>query len=171
MVRRVRRPDGSWSPLVLAGWLLADLAAALVVILLAAATDNPAPQAAEPNPSVSASSSPEPVTRTVQKEPVRFTLRVDADGLLADRSGAKNSLKEQLTDKLDKILGDKRQAAIVLTFGVTGPPDRGTAIARAANGVLTRSFGGLMKDAASRDFWTGGTEGTVEFEFYLFAVA
>lgn len=170
-MRRARRADGSWRPLVLAGWLFADLAIALVVILLATATDHPAP-AARPSPSASsASPSPKPVTRSVVKEPVTFTLKVDAGKLLAGDAGTARGLAERLGERLQSYVDGGRQAAIVLTFGVTGEPGRGTSIARAANKVLTGAFGTLMADAATRDFWTGGAEGTVEFEIYLFAEA
>jgi hypothetical protein len=175
MARQRRRLRGSFSPLVLAGWLFADLSAALVVILLAAATDFPTPPPEEPEPSPSESSivePTEPLPRGMEQEPLRFTIQTDAAGLIDGDNGAEEDLEEGLREVLGEYEVDDRQAGFVIALGVAADPNYGVSLSTAANRVLVDSLPGLMEPAAVKNYWSGmsGGEsaGTVIFEVYLF---
>lgn len=165
---------------LLAGWLFADLAVGLVIILLATATDAPRPvpdAAASPTPpavSPSPTPSPTPVTvAAVDTEPVLVRVQSDAGALLAGDSDEIERVADEIREQVAPYQG--RTAAFTLTFGASPTPGEGVALARAANEILRDVAPALAGNAVLRDFWRasggdGTTRGTLVFEIYLFVV-
>lgn len=174
--------SGAQSTVLLAGWLFADLALGLVVILLATATDFPvaaAPSAdPAPSPTLDASPAPSPSPTPVaevgvEQEPVEFRVESDADALLSGDTSEIDDVADAIRRRLAPYEQEDRRAAFVLTFGGHTEPGQGTALARAANEILLDVAPGVMESAAMRDFWratgsAGAATGTLLFEVYLF---
>jgi len=167
---------------LLAGWLFADLAVGLVIILLATATDAPRPvpeAAASPTPpaaSPTPTPSPTPVTvAAVDTEPVLVRVQSDAGALLAGDSGEVERVADEIREQVAPLQEQGRTAAFTLTFGASPSPGEGVALARAANEILRDVAPDLAGNAVLRDFWRaaggdGTTRGTLVFEIYLFVV-
>ncbi|GAA2082259.1 hypothetical protein GCM10009801_41860 [Streptomyces albiaxialis] len=154
------RSRGRLSPVVLAGWLFADLLLVLVVVTMADRSD---PLAAEPTPkksgSASASPSPSP-TPTGPRSVERGWKEFDVSGR------SEKSLVRQIRKDTDRWSG--RTAAIVLTFGGT---IRGEVYARKVNRLLPQARPRMFdkKDTATDDFHNTGKRAdsaTVRVYFY-----
>jgi hypothetical protein len=167
---------------LLAGWLFADLAVGLVIILLATATDTPLPAPTPttsaiitPTESPSPSPSPIPVTQLgLEQEPLVFRVQSDAAALLGGDNDEIDEVANGIRERLGPYEADGRKAGFVLTWGGSSDPGEGVALARAANKVLRRAVPGVTETAAVRDLWKsqggddGVTRGTLIFEVFLF---
>lgn len=168
------------STVILAGWLFADLAVGLVIILLATATDMPppAPAAALPSPNASPTAAPSPtpapepaLQRGMEDEPVVFRVRSDAGALLRGEKGEVRRVADAIRKQLRPYEKANRKVGFVLTWGASRDASEGVALARVANELLHDAVPDLVEGAAVRDLWSGSREyerGTLIFEIFMF---
>ncbi|MFG3258306.1 hypothetical protein [Streptomyces sp. NPDC048172] len=151
------RSRGRLSPVMLAGWLFADLLLVLVIVTMADRSDPLA--AAEPKPSKSDGASPSPTPtgpRSVERKWEEFEVSGRND----------KGLVRQIKKDTDRWSG--RTAAIVLTFGGT---IQGEVYAKKVNRLLSRARPGMFdkKDTATDNFHNTGkraNSATVRVYFY-----
>jgi hypothetical protein len=178
-VRR-RGRDGS-SPLLLAGWLFADLLLALVVILLGTMTAPPiSPSAgAEPSPSPSSSSgssatpSPEPTPSPsnteppgIERTPEIVEVPVNTAALLANSAAERARLGREVIRRTQDFNG--RQAGIVLIWGCNSDISLGVAMAERTAPVLRRSRPVMFSGAATRKLGDRGCANEVRLEIFYY---
>lgn len=168
------------SIVMLAGWLFADLAVGLVIILLATATDvpvaAPAPPSspsASPTPTTSPSPTPEPEPPArlgLEDEPFVFEVRSNANALLRGDEEEVDRVARAIRRELRPYEEEGRRAGFILTWGASPTPGEGVALAEVANDVLREAVPDLTDGAAVRDLWRGGgvRRGTLIFEVFLF---
>lgn len=177
----MRARSGRVQPTVLlAGWLFADLAVGLVIILLATATDAPmASPAPSPSPTPSIEPTPSPTAEplvnqlAVEQEPVTLRVQSEASALLRGDRDEISRVAGEIEGQLEELEEAGRKAAFVLTFGGSPDTGEGVALAQAANEILIDAAPQLSEGAAMRDFWRSVRadeigRGTLLFEIYLF---
>lgn len=164
-----------------AGWLFADL---MLVLFLVGFATGPVTPTASPSPSGSASpspflslspspsrsSSPSPTSspgRELDLDGVKFTLQVQARGLLADSPAAQQAARDALQTELAKKGLDQRTAGILLAFG-DSPQSTGNGKA-----IATKFCEAIPKlphfsGVTLRPYWEAGAEGAVTVEIFFF---
>lgn len=159
------------SGLAVAGWLFADLLAALVLVLLGTRMTAHPPVRPSPSPSLSLSPtafpSPTPPAEpspTIGRRPVGLSNDpVTAVVTVSDERSLRRELRESFDDELSG-----RRAGLVLTFGA-GDSAQGTALANRVNSTLRAMYPAVFRGAVTRDFHDSGlTWGHAEVEIYLF---
>ncbi|GAA0312065.1 hypothetical protein [Kineococcus aurantiacus] len=169
----------------LAGWVFADALLALTIIGLAAggavhagaddqravaATVAPTAPAPVPSPTPVPTvtvTAPAPVPSMpagVAQAPV--VLQVDVD------SSSDEAIRASVAAAVQDLAAQGRHAAFVLTFGTSGDPGSGTALARRVNAQLDVAAPGVFTGSAKRDFWRAVNAqspqaGVVQLELYL----
>ncbi|WP_248965315.1 hypothetical protein [Sphaerisporangium perillae] len=165
MTRR-RRPT---TPILLAGWLFADLLLGLTIIMLGAQAPPPIPvrpragvSTATPTPSPS----PSPcATRVggVRAKPVEVSFRVNpgaGDGALIAQ------VKRSLLKHQDRLAG--RHAGMVLTFGANGDAGNGVHLATRVNTAARKAYPKIFGTAATRNFHDlAAPSGSISMEIYF----
>ncbi|MFJ2033734.1 hypothetical protein [Streptosporangium sp. NPDC087985] len=159
------------TPILLAGWLFADLLLGLTIIMLGAQTPPPAPviplageSTATPTPASSPSPSP-CATRVggVQAEPTKVAFRVRPgadDGVLAVQ------VKKKLLRYKKHLAG--RHAGMVLTFGADGGAGEGVRLATRVNTALGTAYPNIFGTAATRNFHDlSAPSGSISMEIYF----
>ncbi|RCG27892.1 hypothetical protein DQ384_25560 [Sphaerisporangium album] len=151
-----------------AGWLFADLLAALVLVVLGAEVSGPAPgTAAKPAASSApATPSPSPPSPSPSPSPVVISLSVKPEVAVVRVPGDAGGLRRELRGRDRRFLGAR--AGLVLTFGA-GDATTGSDLARTVNRHLRASYPKVFSRAVMRDFHDGGlAPGTARLEIYLF---
>lgn len=108
--------------------------------------------------------------KVMHKMPVCETIKVNADRLLrGGAAGAKYDVTLAGSIRR-KLIGYKNaSAAMVLIWGLSPDPDRGTTIAEQVRSPLRRSLVKTFEEAGLRPLWKGsGREGEVRLEMYFF---
>ncbi|WP_412541783.1 hypothetical protein R8Z50_04315 [Longispora sp. K20-0274] len=171
-----RTTNGARNSMMLAGWLFADLALALMVLLLGSATDMPAQ--ALPSPTASASRTPVASATPfrplgTEQKPFTFVVQTNAQALLNRDVAELGRVRAAIQQHLDAATRAGRRVAFVLTFGTSESPGAGVSLARIGNDLLREATPAAMTGAAVRDFWQatgqeGAAEGALSFELYFF---
>ncbi|MEV6523114.1 hypothetical protein AB0M43_14280 [Longispora sp. NPDC051575] len=171
-----RSANGSRNSMMLAGWLFADLALALMVLLLGSATDLPVQ--ALPSPTASASRSPVPSATPfrplgTEQKPFTFVVQSNGQALLNRDPAEAGRVRAAIQQHLAAATKAGRRVAFVLTFGTSESPGTGVSLARIGNDLLREAVPAAMTGAAVRDFWQatgqeGAAEGALSFELYFF---
>jgi len=160
---------GSVAPLLLAGWLFADLLLALTIIMLGAQAPPPVPAkplagkgTASPSPSPSPSAC---VTRAagVAAKPTKISFRVRpaaSDGELLGQ------VRRELRKHRKRLAG--RHAGMVLTFGAAGGAGDGVHLATRVNTAAVKAFPRIFRTAATRNFHDlAAPSGSISMEIYF----
>jgi hypothetical protein len=176
-VRRLRR-EGS-SPLLLAGWLFADLLLVLVVILLGTMAAPPPPPSAgaepsaSPSPSASASPSPEPSPSPaetsppgIERTPKIVEISVNTAALLANSAAERQRLGREIIRRTQPYNG--RQAGIVLIWGYNPSLSIGVSMADRTRPVMKRWRPTMFSGAATRQLGNTGGANKVKLEIFYF---
>ncbi|MCK8676021.1 hypothetical protein [Streptomyces lichenis] len=161
-----RRGRFRFSPLLLAGWLFADMLLVLTLVSMGDQGDPRAVAAAvSPSPSATGREKPPPSPspkpsgpRSVERKPVKIGLAAapsDTDRMVAELRSA--TARHQ-----------GRTAAIVLTFGQATDPGAGQDYAGEVNDALRRARPDMFGTATTRDFWNGGPSGRADLEIYFY---
>jgi hypothetical protein len=151
---------GPWqiATTAIAGWLFADLLAALVLILLGTGISQPhkpAPVASVTIPSAKPTLPPTPVGVSVSPVTVEVTLPAD----VAD-------VRNQLAGVRERLLGHR--AGIVLTFGAGGEA-AGPLLAAQVNNLLRKAYPSVFDGAVMRNFFgPQPSPQSASVEIYLF---
>lgn len=165
---------GITAPLLLAGWLFADLLLGLTIIMLGAQAPPPRPAGAQgkasasPSPSGSVSPSPTPTacpTRIagVGAKPVKIKFSVNPGASDADLT---RQVKSELRKHRKQLAG--RHAGMVLTFGADGGTGAGVRLATRVNGAISRAYPSIFGRAATRNFHDlAAPPGSISMEIYF----
>lgn len=151
------------SGLAIAGWLFADLLAALVLVLLG--TQVTARPPVEPSPVVFPSPTPpaEPSPAIDRRRVGLSRDPLEAEVTAFDEKPLRRDLRQEFGDRLAG-----RRAGLVLTFGA-GDGTQGTALAKQVNEALRAAYPAVFRDAVTRDFHDSALPwGRAKVEIYLF---
>lgn len=148
-----------------AGWIFADMLLVLFILGLGTAipVDPPVPVPA-PKPK------PKPDIVGMKTEPVKFTIDVNAPGLLAGEPRAVERVRGDV-DKATARLGQQgSRAALVLIFGGGETASLGQEVAAKVYPQLTKASSKVFRrGTASRNFWDGSLPyGQVRLEVFVF---
>lgn len=159
--------DRPSAPVLLAGWLFADLLLGLTVTMLGAQAPPPVPEAGRGTASPTPSPSP-CATRIagVKARPLKLAFRVDpgaSDGeLLA-------VVRRELRGHRERLTG--RRAGMVLTFGAAGGAGDGVHLAKRVNAAARRAYPRVFGTAATRNFHDlAAPRGSISMEIYFVSV-
>lgn len=159
------------TPILLAGWLFADLLLGLTIIMLGAQAppSRPVvPVAGEGTGTPTPTPSPTPspcATRIggVGAKATKITFRVNPgadDGRLAAK------VKRELLKHRKHLAG--RHAGMVLTFGANGAAGQGVHLATRVNTALRTTYPNIFRTAATRNFHDlAAPSGTISMEVYF----
>ncbi|WP_189240692.1 hypothetical protein [Planomonospora parontospora] len=159
------------APILLAGWLFADLLLGLTIIMLGAQAPPPLPVAAQAGKSTAAptptpSPTPSPcATRVggVRPEPTKISFQVSpgaGDGALAAQ------VKKNLRKHEGGFTG--RHAGMVLTFGANSGSGDGVHLASRVNAALRKAYPAVFQAAATRNFHDlSAPSGSISMEIYF----
>jgi hypothetical protein len=141
-----------------AGWLLADLLAALVLILLGTGISQPhRPATVAVSSAPSAKPTPSSAQVGVSVAPVTVEVSLPADVA---------SMRNQLADVRGRLVGHR--AGIVLTFGA-GSEYTGPLLAAQVNNLLRKAYPSVFSGAVMRNFFgPQPTPQSASVEIYLF---
>ncbi|MFD8555772.1 hypothetical protein ACFV1N_00595 [Streptosporangium canum] len=164
MVRTRRRPS---TPILLAGWLFADLLLGLTIIMLGAQAPPPAPVKPLAGESTGAPTpTPSPcATRIggVRAKPVKISFRVSPS---ADANALAVQVKRKLLRYKKHLAG--RHAGMVLTFGADGGAGEGVRLATRVNTALGTAYPKIFGTAATRNFHDlSAPSGSISMEIYF----
>jgi hypothetical protein len=155
-----RRGPWQTATTAVAGWLFADLLAALVLILLGTGISQPhkpAPVASATIPPPKPAPPPSTTRVGVSVSPVTVEVSLPAD--VAD-------VRNQLAGVRGRLLGHR--AGIVLTFGA-GDESTGPMLADRVNKLLRQAYPSVFDGAVMRDFFGPQPAGqSAGVEIYLF---
>jgi hypothetical protein len=174
MLAMSRHPDRGTNVTMIAGWLFADLALSLAIVMLVTALDTPRSPVRSPAASGGPLVSPTPEQPGVERTAVSFSVESNADALLAGNAGERSRVRRAIARCTGQLVRQQRRAAFVITFGTSGSPGEGIRLARVGNGLLRQAAGSVVdQTTATRDFWqatgsAGAARGTLTFELYLF---
>jgi len=158
---------GSVAPLLLAGWLFADLLLGLMIIMLGAQAPPHIPAktlAGEETTSPSPSASP-CATRTagVAAKATKISFRVRPGA--ADRE-LLGQVRRELLKHRKRLAG--RHAGMVLTFGADGGAGNGVHLATRVNAAAGKAFPRIFRTAATRNFHDlAAPSGSISMEIYF----
>lgn len=163
MRAHARHRRTSNDPVIVAGWVFADLLLALCVVLLASQVLVPEPTPAEPTPKPTVKN-----LATMEKTPKTRNLQVDPERLISGQKRERTRFARQLSRVSKGLRKRQRKAAMVLVWGYSPDDGRGIQIAEAVSRRLEAAPGTLFSKARVRSLWKGGDEGQVELEMYLY---
>ncbi|MEV4242143.1 hypothetical protein AB0J63_01915 [Streptosporangium canum] len=168
MTSRRRTPT---TPILLAGWLFADLLLGLTIIMLGAQAPPPSParstagvSTATPRPGSSPTPSP-CATRIggVRAEPTKISFRVTPG---AGDSALTAQVRKKLLRHRKHLAG--RHAGMVLTFGADGAAGDGVRLATRVNTALSKAYPNIFRTAATRNFHDlAAPSGSISMEIYF----
>ncbi|TXK43280.1 hypothetical protein [Nonomuraea sp. C10] len=158
---------GSVAPLLLAGWLFADLLLALTIIMLGAQAPPPVPaKSLAGKGTTSPSPSPSPcATRAagVAAKPTKVSFRVHPGASDRELLG---QVKRELRKYKKRLAG--RHAGMVLTFGADGGAGNGVHLATRVNAAAGKAFPRIFQTAATRNFHDlAAPSGSISMEIYF----
>nr|BBH93139.1 hypothetical protein KTA_13380 [Thermogemmatispora argillosa] len=171
----VNRPPRMRESTLLAGWLFADLLLGLAVIFLAATTYARLPPPATPTPTPTPPlGTPTPtVLPRLELHHHRFTVNVDANGLLTNDAGAIASLKRQV--RAQSFLRGRTAGLVIVYDGAPTVDAIGTAL------DVSRKVMGLLAEMGRQErfaftctsfydplYTLGQDQATVTIDVYLF---
>jgi hypothetical protein len=160
---------GSVAPLLLAGWLFADLLLGLMIIMLGAQAPPHIPaetlageETASPSPSPSASPC---ATRAagVAAKATKISFRVRPGASDRELLG---QVRRELLKHRKRLAG--RHAGMVLTFGADGGAGNGVHLATRVNAAAGKAFPRIFQTAATRNFHDlAAPSGSISMEIYF----
>ncbi|MER6826995.1 hypothetical protein ABT352_13505 [Streptosporangium sp. NPDC000563] len=161
----------SFTPILLAGWLFADLLLGLTIIMLGAQAPPPRPVvpvagkgSGTPTPTPSPTPSP-CATRIggVGAKPTKITFRVNPG---ADDNALAAKVRRELLKHRKHLAG--RHAGMVLTFGANGVAGEGVHLATRINTALRKTYPNIFRTAATRNFHDlSAPSGSISMEIYF----
>lgn len=149
-----------------AGWVLADMLLVLMIIAFGVQVTSAAPPQPE-EPPVQRQKERERQRPAMQQRPVKLMIRLGADALVSGSRGMKTLVRRQISRQTRTLRG--RTAALVFVWGRAPEVGRGLAIANAVQQQVRPANPRLFGRALIRPYWSGGREGTVELEIYVFS--
>lgn len=146
-----------------AGWIFADMLLVLFILGLGTAIPVEPPK---PVPEL------EPVRQIVgmKTEPVKYTIDVNAPGLLAGDPRAVARVRRDVDKATARLEQRGSRAALVLIFGGGATASLGQEVATKVYPQLTKASSQVFRrGTASRNFWDGGLAyGQVRLEVFVF---
>ena len=158
-------------PMMLAGWLFADLLLVLFVVGLASE-----PTVLEPEPTSVATPTPTPTPSPtpeaplgLDRTPVTVTLQFDSNRLVnpATRAEVTAELRQPIAEELAQPEVGDASAGMVLIWGYSRDVNEGIRIAEIIGPELAPARPEVFENTTYRAFWRGGPDGRVDLEIYL----
>ncbi|WP_440065572.1 hypothetical protein [Streptosporangium sp. OZ121] len=158
---------GTTTPILLAGWLFADLLLGLMIVMLGAQAPPSRPVRPPTGESAGATPTPSPsacVTRVggVRAKPIEISFRVNPG---ADDRVLTAQVKKKLLRYKKHLAG--RHAGMVLTFGAGGAGE-GVRLATRVNAAIGTAYPKIFGTAATRNFHDlSAAAGSISMEIYF----